>query len=106
MENKIVRHLLVFKASRKVTPEGFDEFIRAFRDLSTKIGGILSFEHGPNNSPEGLDQGMNHVISLTFVDAAARDAYLIHPEHVSFANWLGIIGIFENLIVIDYTPNG
>jgi hypothetical protein len=47
---------------------------------------------------------MTHVISLTFVSPEARDAYLPHPEHVKFARWLGELGIIENLIVVDYTP--
>jgi hypothetical protein len=104
MDNQIVRHVLVAKLSREMNPETFEAFIREFRGLSTKIEGILTFEYGANNSPEGLDQDMTHVITLTFRDARARDAYLIHPEHVRFAQWMGGLHILESLLVVDYTP--
>lgn len=104
MENQIVRHVLVGKFSREMSPEIFKELIREFRGLSTKIEGILSFEYGANISPEGLDQGMTHVITLTFVDAKARDVYLTHPEHVRFAQWMGGLHVLESLLVVDYTP--
>ena len=104
MENKIVRHVLIGRFSQEMTAEIFEEFIHAFRGLSKKIGGILSFEYGTNNSPEGLNQGMTHVITLTFINAEARDAYLTHPDHALFVNWLGGLGILETLMVVDYTP--
>ena len=104
MENKIVRHVLVCKCSPEMTAEQFEAFISAFRTLTEKIEGILAFEYGQNNSTEGLDQGMTHVISLTFADAACRDAYLIHPEHVRFAKWFTGLGIVASLLVVDYTP--
>jgi len=104
MDDKIVRHVLIGKFSPEMTSEKFAEFLAAFRELTTKIEGIISFEYGENNSPEGLNQGMTHVIVLTFIDAAARNAYLIHPEHVRFAKWFGGLGIMEALLVVDYTP--
>jgi hypothetical protein len=103
-ENKIVKHILLVKISPQKTAEQFEAFICAFRELTKKIDGILSFEYGRNNSPEGLDRGMTHVITLTFVDAAARDAYLPHPEHVQFGRYLGETSILEDIIVADYTP--
>ncbi len=34
-----------------------------------------------DGSREGLTRGFTHGVHMTFVDAAARDAYLPHPEH-------------------------
>lgn len=104
MENQIVRHVLLCKFSPQMTTVQFEELITAFRALKDKIPGILAFEYGANNSSEGLDQGMTHVITLTFADAAARDAYLPHPEHVNFASWFTGLGLLETLMVVDYTP--
>ena len=42
-----------------------------------------------NNSPEGKNLGFTHVYMLTFEDAAARDAYLPHPDHAKFGELLG-----------------
>ena len=47
---------------------------------------------------------MTHVITLTFINAAARDAYLPHPAHIQFGEFLGKLGILEALLVIDYIP--
>ena len=104
MENTPVRHVLIARLSPAMTASQFDQFINAFRDLTHKIEGILSFEYGENVSPEGLNQDMTHVIMLTFVNAAARDAYLPHPAHLQFVEFMGRLGILEALLVIDYIP--
>jgi len=78
--------------------------VAAFRELASKIDGIVSFEFGANNSSERLDHGMTHVIMLTFANAQARDAYLPHPEHVKFAEQFTQMGILDELLVIDYSP--
>lgn len=104
MKNQMIRHILFCKFSPTMTVEQFADLIQRFKSLQGKIEGIIAFEYGVNNSPEGLDQGMTHVISLTFANTAARDAYLPHPEHVKFAQWLGSCGLLEGLIVVDYAP--
>ncbi len=104
MDEQIVRHVLVCKFAQSMSAETFESLIREFRGLATKVPGILSFEYGANNSPEGLDQGMTHVISLTFKDAAARDAYLPHPEHRRFVEFMNGLQVLETILVVDYTP--
>ena len=104
MDNSPVRHVLVARLSPAMTASQFDQFINAFRDLTHKIDGILSFEYGENISTEGLNQDMTHVIILTFVNAAARDAYLPHPAHIQFGELLGRLGIIESLLVVDFIP--
>jgi len=104
MQNQTVRHVLVLKFSPQASAEVLQEFVNAFRSLSKEIPGIQSFEYGSNNSPEGLNKGMTHVISLTFANAQARDAYLPHPAHVKFGQWMGGLGILDDILVIDYVP--
>ena len=87
-----------------MTPAQFDEIIQRFHEMVKKIPGTLSFEYGKNNSPEGKDMGMTHVIIVTFTDAAARDAYLVHPDHISFGTWLGEVNLLQDLVVVDFTP--
>lgn len=99
-----VRHCVVFKYKEGATAEQIQVVTDAFRNLKDTIPGITAFEHGTNMSPEGLDQGFNHVYLLTFVDTAARDAYLPHPEHKKFGEILGQSGIFEGAFVVDYVP--
>lgn len=99
-----VRHVVVFKYKPEATPDQIAQVTRAFRDLRHRIPGITDFEDGVNNSPEGLNHGFTHVYLMTFEDAAARDAYLPHPEHKKFGELLGKLGIVDEVFVVDYVP--
>lgn len=99
-----VRHVVVFKYKAEASSDQISQINEAFRALEGKIPGIISFEYGTNNSPEGLNKGFTHVYLLTFENAAARDAYLPHPEHEAFGALLGELDILEDVFVIDYAP--
>jgi hypothetical protein len=99
-----VRHVVVFKYKPDATPDQIQTVTDAFRALQDKIPGIVAFEHGVNNSPEGKNLGFTHVYLLTFENEAARDAYLPHPEHKKFGEILRSTGIFEDAFVVDYVP--
>ena len=72
----------------------------AFRDLKTKIPGIVSLEWGTNVSPEKHDKGFTHCFILTFKSEKDRDAYLPHPEHKKFGAIL--VPVMEDVFVIDF----
>src|SRR6185369_16076353 len=74
-----VRHIVVFKFKQGTTEDQIKQVTDAFRQLKEKIPGIVSFEHGINNSPEKKNFGFTHVYLVTFENAQARDAYLLHP---------------------------
>jgi hypothetical protein len=99
-----VRHVVVFKYKQGASDDQIRQVTDAFRELKKKIPGIVSFEHGINNSPEGKNLGFTHVYQLTFEDAKARDAYLPHPEHKKFGELLGRLGILADVFVVDYAP--
>ncbi|HKQ07420.1 MAG TPA: Dabb family protein [Blastocatellia bacterium] len=99
-----VRHIVVFKFKPGSSEAQIKQVTEAFRQLKDKIPGILAFEHGVNNSPEKKNLGFTHVYLLTFKDAAARDAYLPHPEHKKFGELLGRLGVFEDVFVVDFAP--
>ncbi len=99
-----VRHVVVFKYKPAATEAQIKQVTDAFRDLKGKIPGIVSFEHGINNSPEKKNQGFTHVYFLTFEDTKARDTYLPHPEHKKFGELLGKLGVVEDAFVVDYEP--
>ena len=57
--------------------------------------GWLGFVAGANATPEvGMDKGYNGGFIIDFADEAARDAYLIHPEHQKAG--AGIVGAAVN----------
>lgn len=103
-KNESVRHVVVFKFKESATASQIKEVTDAFRDLKNKIPGILSFEHGGNISPEKKDFGFHHVYLITFKNAAARDAYLPHPDHNNFGKILGKLSIVEDVFVVDFQP--
>lgn len=99
-----VRHVVVFKYTPEATEAQIRQITDAFRALTTSIPGITGFEDGVNDSPEGKNQGFTHVYVMTFENAAARDAYLPHPEHQKFGKLLRSSGIFVDAFVVDYSP--
>lgn len=100
-----VKHVVVFKYKSSATPEQIEQVTAAFKALKGTIPGIVSFEYGTNNSPEGLNKGFTHVYLLTFKDAASRDAYLPHAEHKKFGELLGKLGVLEEPFVVDFEVN-
>ncbi len=99
-----VRHMVVFKFKPSATAAQVQQVTDALRALKDRIPGIVSFEHGVNNSPEGKNLGFTHAYLITFESAAARDAYLPHPEHKKFGALLGSLGVMEDVFVVDYEP--
>lgn len=104
MKNEQVKHIVVFKYKPGTTDAQIAEVTKAFRALKGKIPGIVSFENGVNNSPEKLDKGFTHIYLVTFDNAAARDAYLPHPEHKKFGELLGKLQVLQEVFVVDFTP--
>lgn len=99
-----VRHVVVFSFRPGTTEAKIRRVTDALRELRNRIPGILSFEHGANNSPEGLNLGFTQVYTMTFENAEARDVYVLpHPAHaeaVELAKCLGMVNAF----VVDYIP--
>lgn len=97
-----VRHVLLMRFHEGTSAAEITTLVDEFRELAANIPGITGFEHGPNNSPEGLNRGFTYVFILTFENAAARDAYLPHPLHRAFAEQQ--LGIMSDIVVVDYSP--
>ena len=76
----------------------------AIEGLKQKIPGILAVTCGSDCSPEGLQKGFTHGFTVDFTDAAARDAYLPHPDHQVVAKMVvdALDGGLEGLVVIDW----
>ncbi|MEY2653199.1 MAG: hypothetical protein RLZZ524_226 [Pseudomonadota bacterium] len=97
-----LRHLVTFRYKPGIDPATLADAHAAFCALPAQIPGILAFEHGADVSPEGLGQGYGHVYLMSFVDEAARDAYLVHPAHQAFV--AGIGPLLDAALVLDYQP--
>jgi Stress responsive A/B Barrel Domain len=101
-QKQAVRHIVVFKYKPGASADQIKQVADAFRDLRKKVPGIIGFEDGVNNSPEGKNLGFTHVYMVTFEDANARDAYLPHPEHKKFGQLLAQLGVVADVFVVDF----
>jgi quinol monooxygenase YgiN len=95
-----VKHIALVQFKATTTPEQIDEVFSSLLDLSESIPGVEDFISGANNSPEGLNGGHTHAFVMTLTDAAARDAYLTHPEHQAFVQ--KATPLFEKVTVVDF----
>ncbi len=99
----MIRHVVLVRFA-ETTPQGEKDAI--FGDLAALQGvvaGMSGFASGANVSPEGLAKGYTHAFTADFTDAAARDAYLIHPAHAAAGARLvgAAAGGLDGILVID-----
>ncbi|MCJ8517527.1 hypothetical protein ABID21_000292 [Pseudorhizobium tarimense] len=75
----------------------------AIAALMSVVPGMLEVKSGPNVSPEGLNGGFKDGFIVTFENAEARDAYLIHPDHVAVGDRIvaSTDGGLAGLLVFD-----
>lgn len=95
-----LKHLALVKFKPGTGDGKITECFEAIGLLRQNIPGILDYSWGPNNSPEGLNQGFTHGFVMTFTNAAARDAYLPHPEHEKVKEL--VLPHVESVLVFDY----
>jgi Stress responsive A/B Barrel Domain len=97
----MIRHVVLvsFKSKANVAP-----IFSALKALQTKIEGIINISTGGDESPERLQRGNTHGFTVDFVDSAARDAYLPHPEHQKVGAMIvaAAVGGLEGITVVDW----
>ncbi|QTN33273.1 Dabb family protein [Akkermansiaceae bacterium] len=96
----MVRHFGVFKFHPDVDATRIGACFSAMEGMCGKIDGLLTFEHGPYQSDEGLNDGFTHGFIMTFDSAASRDAYLPHPIHEAVKDI--VVPCLERVIVFDF----
>jgi Stress responsive A/B Barrel Domain len=95
-----LRHVVLFGFVSDASEAAIAEVVRRFAELKTLVPGMDAFEWGKNCSPEGVDRGHSHAFLLTFNSSEARDAYLVHPNHVAFSEW--VRSLVSTVTVVDY----
>ena len=96
----LVKHVALVRFKPGTGDAKINECFEAIGRLKNSIPGILDYSWGPNNSPESLNQGFTHGFVMTFTNAAARDAYLPHPEHEKVKEL--VLPHVESVLVFDY----
>lgn len=98
--DQVLRHVVLFSYKPTTSEADKEQIAQAFAKLPSQIDEIIDFEWGSDVSVEGIARGYNHCFIVTFRDAVGRDAYLPHPAHKAFGDFLG--GRVEQVLVIDY----
>ena len=97
----MVRHFGVFQWKEGTSQETIDACWNKFETMKDNIPGIVSIEHGPYESDEGLNDGFTDGFIMTFESAQHRDEYLPHPYHEVIKEL--IVPNLERLMVFDFT---
>ncbi len=95
-----LRHVVLFAWKPDTPPETVAAIEDKFRALPAEIPEIAGFEWGTDVSVEGLADGFTHAFLVTFDNADARAAYLPHPAHKAFVEFMK--PHMEKVLVIDY----
>lgn len=95
-----VKHIALVRFKEGTSEEQIQAIFDSLLDITETIPGIEDYVSGPYSSSEGLNQGYTHGFIMTFTDAAARDAYLPHPEHERVKAM--IMPTVESLVVFDF----
>lgn len=100
----MITHVVLFRVKKSVPQPEVQRVFAALAALKTKIPGIVSYSAGPYSSHEGLNRGYTHGFVMTFATAAARDAYLPHPEHEKVKGMVLEIldGGLDGVVAFDY----
>ena len=95
-----VKHIALIKFKEGTSEEQTEKFFAEIMDISESIPGIEDYVSGKNCSPETLSKGFTHGLIMTFQNAAARDAYLPHPDHEKLKAL--ILPHVESIVVFDF----
>jgi hypothetical protein len=99
----MILHCVFIRFQEAIRPADKQALFDAVAALKHVVPGITGFAAGPNVSPEGLDGGFRDGFTVHFESEAARDAYLVHPDHVAVGGRIvaAAEGGTEGLLVFD-----
>lgn len=97
-----VKHIVLLKFKTEISVDTIAGVNKALEDLKTQnlVPGITEYFFGPYDSPEGMNKGFTHGFTMVFVDPAARDTYLPHPEHERVKGM--IIPLVDDVVAFDF----
>src|SRR5690625_7968486 len=96
----MIRHILLIQLKCTAQRARLESVRELVSGLGEKIEGVSGVEWGVNDSPEGKNKNFTHVVMMTFADEAARQRYLVHPEHMALVDVF--IPLLEDIVVVDY----
>ena len=100
----MIRHCVFIRFRPEISETEKAALFAAIAALRPRVPGFLAAHIGRNVSPEtGMDKGYADGLIVDFADAAARDAYLVDPEHRKTGAKLvaAAVGGAEGILVYD-----
>ncbi|XP_078150198.1 heat stable protein 1 [Carex rostrata] len=98
----VMKHVLLAKFKEEVTEEKIEELIKGYANLVSLVPSMKAFHWGKDVSIENLHQGFTHVFESTFDSKQGIAEYIVHPDHVEFANIF--LPALDKVLVIDFEP--
>jgi hypothetical protein len=97
-----VHHMVMFTWKDGTTAEQAAAIEKALTGLKQKVPGIVSLTYGKQHSPEDAAKkhGFQYGLSVVFANAAARDVYITHADHVAAVQVL--LPHLADVAVLDY----
>lgn len=95
-----IKHIALLKFKEGTGSDQIGQLFDELLDITENIAGIEDYVSGENCSNEGRNQGYTHGFIMTFTDAAARDAYLVHPDHERVK--AAILAHVDSALVFDF----
>ena len=93
-------HLVLIKFKKDILPDDFQKITDEAYSLQ-QIEGVFDLNFRENVSPEGLEQGFSHSLTMKFPTAKDRDSiYLPHPVHQKFVKLF--VPFTTDVLVYDY----
>ena len=100
MEKSKLQHIVLIQFKDSTTPEQLAN-IEATAMTLKQIKGVNDLKMSENVSPENLNQGYTHSLTMWFENETDRDeVYLPHPVHKAFVDLF--VPQTEKVLVFDY----
>ncbi len=99
---KQVHHMVMFTWKADTTAEQAAAIEKALIGLKAKVPGIVSLTYGKQTSTEDAAKkhGFQYGLSVIFANAAARDVYVTHADHLAAVKVL--LPYLDDVAVLDY----
>lgn len=94
-----VQHVVLLKFPRDLAEDEHAELARQIRSWPELVGGFLELRFG-RDMTDARSRGYQYLLFEMFPDEDTLEAYLSHPVHRAFADWVHERGCEE--IAFDY----
>jgi hypothetical protein len=96
---RMILHTVLLRPRADATPDELAACREAVLDLGEQLDEVRWTHWGPDVSTEGLRHDFSVGFVMAFADAAARDAYLVHPAHAPVG--ARVRAVAADVLVVD-----